>query len=261
MSDSNKKTDADTSYNPDFLYSTSHDPDDPDDLFFDNETRSKLYVKLHKAIVSQGNRNGSGNVESLVNKMIDQMEMCYGYYTFHEKWSPETQQRRRERIESIANHLDGIIDQLKKLDLEAINYILMSAYRNPPAYIGKYSPEELVILANRAENTAWNIFHGESVMNDLLSYAINFREAARTLPRHRLDSPELGMAVELECLFHEYGVMFSVTNTGLAADCLREIYKLASLEIDRVDYWLKRARESKYSSKNRFYPPQNTHEK
>ncbi|MBS0587934.1 MAG: hypothetical protein JSS37_08215 [Proteobacteria bacterium] len=261
MSENNKEPDSNTGYSPDFPDGTSYDPNDPYDACFDKETRSMLFKKLHKAIVLQGNGNCSDNVELLINEIIDRIEMCACYSTLYKKWAPGTQQRRRERIESIANHLDGIIDQLNKLDTEAIKYILMSAYRNPPAYIGKYSPDQLVILANRAENTAWSIFHNDTVMNDLLAYASNFREAAKTLPMHKLDSPEFGIAVELELLFRKYGIKFTVTNTGLAADCLREIYNLAGLQIDRVDYWLKRARDSEHPLKNCYSLPQKTHEK
>ncbi|TXI35671.1 MAG: hypothetical protein E6Q59_10505 [Nitrosomonas sp.] len=228
-------------------------------LVLDTETRLLLTKKLNRAIASQDKYLSEKEIQSEVNKFIDSVELISNSIGFYRKFRIDKQQRRKERLESIANHLDGIIDQIKALDRNAIIYASMTVWKNPPPRIEKCSSLE---ISNQAENTAFDIASGDSVIiKELSAYAFNVREAARTLPKcigdkpmaanyeRSLEKPELGMAVELENLFHKYRIKFTITNTGLAADCLRAIYCLSGLGIDRVDYWLKRACESPFSSR------------
>ena len=253
--------------------SCSDSDQNPGGLSFDKETRSILFEKLHNAFSLHSRLKQSQNISREVDEFIDCLECIADSIGFYRKYGVEKQQRRRERIESIANHLDGIIDQLKHLDRSAIEYVLMFVWNNPPDHIDKCPPEMQIHLANRAENTAFDIVAGKTVMDELLTYSLNIRNAAKTLPKCLGDLPslsryerspfypQLGMSIELENLFYKYKIKFTVTNTGLAADCLREIYNLAGLQIDRVVYWLKSARESERSSKNCYYLPQKAHEK
>ena len=57
------------------------------------------------------------------------------------------------------------------------------------------------------------------------------------------------MALERE--FFKLKIKFIASNSSLAAECLRAIYILGGLNIDRVDYWLKQARDH-YDSQMNF---------
>ncbi len=53
----------------------------------------------------------------------------------------------------------------------------------------------------------------------------------------------MSTAMAVEKLFWDEGLRFTTSNNGLAAECLRAVYQLGGLNIDRVDYWLKKAQD------------------
>lgn len=46
----------------------------------------------------------------------------------YQQIEPESQQRRRERIESLASHIEGAIEQLKQLDSAAFGFVAWSGF-------------------------------------------------------------------------------------------------------------------------------------
>ncbi len=106
-----------------------------DDLIFDSEIRSILAKKLNKAITSQNQFLSAEDIHSKVNEVIDSIELISNSIGFYRKFKIDKQHRRKERLESIANHLDGIIDQLTALDQPAIIYALTTIWSDPPILI------------------------------------------------------------------------------------------------------------------------------
>lgn len=221
----------------------------PEVLPFDDTTREILSEKLRKAMEKTfPNRHAEYN-ESEISIILKILEgHAYGI-TRYQQIEPESQQRRRERIESLAVHIEGVIEQLNRIDSAALGFVAWVGFREISEATG--TPNEFPRGdAAIAKAYMWR----ESNISAMTHFALGVRKAAAILPQHAMntsgkDSPwwslpkELSAAMGVERLFYEQQLKFTISNSGLAAECLRAVYNLAGLEIDRVDYWLKKARD------------------
>jgi len=226
-------------------------------LRFGKETRVRLSEKLHKAIVQQDRLKRPNDIEFEIDVLIGCMEGFAEFIPSIKRLLPEKQQRRQERINSLASHVEGIIDQLKEIDSAALCYSI---------YSGINETAKKDNLPNLIEYGSDFMFKVEAIkdnenLEDLAAFALGLRKAARELPKHSLNASgkdypwyaqgaELGVALGLERLFFQNKIKFIASNSSLAAECLRAIYILGGLDIDRVDYWLKQAIEHYDSSVN-----------
>lgn len=226
-------------------------------LRFDSETRSRLYKRLYDALQAKGRLVGHDDIDFEVEVMIGCMEGYAELLPMYDKWKPETQQRRKERINAMANHLDGIIEQIKALDSPALGYCLSKGFGE----IAKVKD-----LSNPYESSFHAILDAEEIQENnfiegMTAFALGVRKAAKTLPQHSGNTsgkdcdiftqpPRLATASAMERLFIDQGIDYTITETGLAAECLRAIYTLGGLEIERVGHWLKSARDHKDSQAN-----------
>lgn len=226
-------------------------------LRFDRETRIRLSQKLHKAIAQQGRLKRPDDIEFETDVLIGCMEGFAEFIPSIKQLLPEKQQRRQERINSLASHVEGIVDQLKEIDSAALCYSLYSGLNevakkdNLPDSI-KYDWDFMLEVESIKNNENLGV---------LTAFALGLRKAARELPKHSLNASgkdypwyaqgaELGTALALERLLFQNGIKFISSNSSLAAECLRAIYILGGLDIDRVDYWLKQAIDHYDSSIN-----------
>jgi hypothetical protein len=86
----------------------------------------------------------------------------------------------------------------------------------------------------------------EDISPVLAEFSSGVRAASKTLPVSSFEY-RLKTALAIEREFFDRGMAFTVSNTGFSATCLRAVFGLGGEEIDRVDYWLKRARDSEES--------------
>lgn len=224
-------------------------------LEFDSVTKEMLYKRLFSALKDQYTDQSS--LDDTVVVIIGSMCGFAEYIVGLEKSKPERQQRRQERINSLATHMEGIIEQIKALDSPALGYAIYRGYDE----ISKDGD-----IPNPFEPGLDSILQAEITQDSknieiLTKFALGMRKAVRDLPKHSLNTSgkdysmysqnvQLGPALALEDLFFRTGVKFTTSNSGLAAECLRAIYNLAGLDIDRVDYWLKRALDHPDSMKS-----------
>jgi hypothetical protein len=54
-------------------------------------------------------------------------------------------------------------------------------------------------------------------------------------------TPKLYMAESVFVAFDKAGLLFTSGDSGFAAACLREVFNLAGIADDKVDYWLQKA--------------------
>lgn len=230
------------------------DTDDipPQRLRFDELTRKRLLVSLRKAIAKNGDGQNCDERSELLVSILE--GFSDGYHTF-DKFKPESQERRRERLVSIAQNLEGIAEQLKKLDGAASEYACFLSFNE---LVKLEDPNHITPDTwNLADITACASFI-DSLPQTLAAFAVGLRFAEKTLPLHSYNTsgmdanwysapPQLAIALALERQFWEFGLKYTVTNTGLAANCLQAIYSCAGIEVKRVDYWLKQARDHKDS--------------
>lgn len=216
---------------------TRHDPD----LTLSQQAKERLLGKYRKA------RSNAVHDDSTL--FISRIENTADYLIALQELQPESQQRRRERLTSIANHLDAALDQIKQLDSAALGFAVWRGFEELATSKGESNtfPSGMkgveIAYSFREEN-----------LNHLATAALGIRKAAEELPPHSMNSSgkdypwwslpvELAAAMSIERIFWEYQLEFTVSDSGFAADCLREVYGLSGMQIDRVSYWLKNAKE------------------
>lgn len=224
-------------------------------LRFDDITRNRLSALLRDALLKGGCFHPD-EIEFELGVMLGIMENYARAIPKYQELEPESQQRRRERIESLAAHIDGAIEQLIKLDDAALGFAAWKGFEEVSNADGlpNIFPD---CFATIQEAYLWR----KKNVHAMTAFSLGVRKAAVELPQHSMntsgkDSPwyllptELSTAMAIERLFLENTIKFTVSNSGLAAECLRAVYALGGMNIDRVDYWLKRARDHFDSNHN-----------
>lgn len=216
-------------------------------LCFDKTTRdrlTKLFRDAHK-----GRNLSPAEVEFEVTVILRTLEQYASAIPLYEQFQPESQQRRRERIESLAAHLEGALEQLKNLDSAALGFIAWRAKDEMSKTLG--TPNDFPSgLKAAVEAVSWR----EANISAITAFSLGLRKSASELPQHSLNTSgkdypwyslpkELSTAMAVERLFWENNLSFTVSNNGFAAECLRAVFQLGGLHIDRVDYWLRQARD------------------
>jgi hypothetical protein len=219
----------------------------PSRLCFDKTTRDRLAKLFSNAF--KGRDLSPDEIELEVTVTLHTLEQYASAIPLYEQIQPESQQRRRERIESLAAHLEGALEQLKSLDSAALGFIAWRAKDEMSKTLG--TPNDFPSgLKAAIEAVSWR----EANISAITAFALGLRKSASELPQHSLNTSgkeypwyslpkELSTAMAVERLFWENGFRFTIANSGLAAECLRAVFQLGGLHIDRVDYWLKQARD------------------
>lgn len=220
------------------------------ELRFDAETRNQISIKL-KAAWGNLTDDFTYDLDFEVSVMVGILERTAKFILLSQEieLGIESQQRRRERIESLAANIEGAIEQLKRIDTAALGFIAWRGFEEISKAEGV--PNEFPSGMKAVLNAElWR----ESNIPAMTNFALGIRKAIAELPLPPIrtegkDTPlyalskELSSAMMVERLFLENGLNFTISNNGLAAECLRAVYALAGLNIDRVDYWLKKARD------------------
>ncbi|SFF19578.1 hypothetical protein [Nitrosomonas sp. Nm166] len=234
--------------------------DDDIDLRLDSKTRKILSRKLKEAMQATFSEELPVDYDFEVLVMVGILERTAEGILWSQEIELriENQQRRRERVESLAIHIEGAIEQLKQIDTAALGFIAWRGFEEISKAEGV--PNEFPSGMEAVMNAElWR----ESNISAMTNFALGIRKAIAELPllpsrNEGKDTPlyalskELSAAVMVERLFLERGLNFTISNSGLAAECLRAVYTLAELDIDRVDYWLKKARD-RYDSMTSYY--------
>ena len=216
-------------------------------LHFDEITKERLYQLLSSAFKKKNPYDY--NSDSEICLMIIYMECFAEAIPGSEKFLPEKQQRRQERINSLAAHLEGLINQIEALDSPALGYAM---------HRGCEEISNIRKIANPLQSSFDAILEAEFLQDknnikELKAFSLGLRKAAKDLPEHAGNTSgnnypwysqksKTAVALALEKLFFNAGIDFTTSNNGLAAECLRAIYNLGGLKLDRVDYWLRKAK-------------------
>lgn len=228
----------------------SEDISETDDrLRFDDLTRKNLLLKLKQALQQAHSNDHFYDVEFEVSVMLKILEGFANGILLYQKIQPECQQRRRERIKSLAVNIEAAIEQLKQLDTGALGFVAWRGFEEISKAKG---------MLNEFPNGMEAVYKADNFLFENISKMTNFslgiRKAADELPPHPMNTSgkdfpnwaapiQLSTALSIERLFWVQKLKFTLSNSGLAAECLRATYQLAGLKIDRVDYWLTQARD------------------
>ncbi len=220
----------------------------PQRLRFDDLTRGRLLERLRKAIIKSGNNYDCDRRSELLVSIFEGFSESNISLS---RYALERQDRRRERLASIASHIEAIQMQLSLLDDAAKEYTCFICFNE---LIRAENPNHKTPDTYNLEDMLASASLNELLPQLLRAYSSGIKEAERSLPFHSNNQsgkdlpwykvkPQLALALALEKAFFDHRIKYSTTLTGLAAECLRAIYSHSSFEVDRVDYWLKQAKD------------------
>jgi hypothetical protein len=211
------------------------------DLEFTNDQREKLEAEFKKV--------ASGfDVDDLADTFVSTIER-YAKTALEFDARPLERQKQRERdIESVSVALRRLNEALSRLDSAALGHwyghvvdaLAKAGFEASP------SDNQMVSMLNnplRAMVEGGEMRAQMSAMLDVITEATT--KSGSCLPKHdhAENDGRLKTALALERLILENRIAFEATETGFAAVCLRAIFDLAGIDVDRVSYWLKKAAE------------------
>jgi hypothetical protein len=239
------------------MQDNQHDDEMPEPrLRFDDYTRQKLSEEFRRKIT--GRNYSDYHSENSSEVFLAILEGYAAAIPIFAKYKPPKQEIRKELLASLSLHLSESIDKIKKIDDAALGYALWCGFEQ----MAKLGNEENPLAAGMAACFEAEILR-ETYIKDLEAFQLGVQKAAKNLPLHSLNTSgddcewysmptELSTATAIEKLFIDNGLDFTLSESGFSAACLRAVFALGGLNIDRVSYWLKKAKNHKNSWSN-FY--------
>lgn len=162
---------------------------------------------------------------------------------------PPDQKARKQAFTSVANAVEKLDQALSSMDSEALGWWYSHVVDKVSPLGVQVSREDGQVVAMREERLRRVVEAGEWRQQfRLIAGAVveATKEAADTLPKHEHVESDvrLGKALALERQMIENQLPFEATETSYAAKCLRAMFDLASLDVEKVSYWLRKAKDS-----------------
>jgi hypothetical protein len=160
--------------------------------------------------------------------------------------TPPNQKTRIRSLNSVANALAKLDQALGTLDSGALGHLyakvaeaMMEAGSLPSEAAnrsGSLRQSPALVVAEAGE--------GRKVLRTVIAALVNAtKSAAGDLPTfdHVENDPKLGVVRQLERLMREHQLPFEASETGFAAQCVRAMFDLADVNVEKVGYWIKKA--------------------
>ncbi len=231
---------------------------------FDPDTRKRLAEKYKE----QRRNLGADNLGDLLDEEAEVFLRILENYAhaipLFEQHDPPKTQKRKECVKGLSNKLSGLLDALKEIDSTALGYIAFNALKIleddgtdiSPALEPYTMDLEHIHAAIKGEElkpkltphkAACLAFDARKELIPILAaLSVAAKDASRELPVYDFDTT-LKTALAVERTFWENGLPFVATDSSFAGECLREVYQLGGLQIDRVQYHLQKALDSEES--------------
>lgn len=219
-------------------------------LEFTSEQKAKLIRAYRVAIGGEPHDS-----EMCAEIFADIIEGYAGSIPDYLEITPPIQKDRERAIDSFIVGIEKIDSALADMDSAALGWL----YAN---MVDKFATEGIQISCDDGEIASMRnhphqaMVEAGELRGRLRRIASSAAEAAAnardTLPKsERVENdPRFKMAQYLERQIIEEGIAFSTNETGFAAQCLRAIYELGGLEVEKVGSWLKKAADAPDSFTN-----------
>jgi len=224
-------------------------------LKFDATTRSALSQKFITALM-EGNP-GFTDFDGSADREGDLFVRCLEGIAENSQYSVtrETQKRRRERVEAVANALDALIDYIGAVDDAALGYALWNglnkASENEAIFSNADRSDVQMMEGMPSVLLAYRLQQGREA-EALRSFADGVRGSIKTLPP--LDKRQHDFIDQLAKFIEDYlarrNIQVTTSDTGLAGSALIATVELAELHAPRAGYRMKMANDSPDSWKN-----------
>lgn len=209
-------------------------------LEFDPYTRAELEEEFKRQF-NVGRTLSPSDIDFEAKVFIGTLQNYADGIPAFQRMKPPEQKRRREKVRALANTLEKLHEALTCMDSAALGFAL---------WCGLREVESTGLGSNPLPPGMPAVIEASVLRGDALPFLAAFscgvQKAIKELPSHEFNFL-LKTALAVERTFFDYQLPFTVSNSGFAATCLRAVFKLGGLEIDRVDYWLTEARDSEDS--------------
>jgi hypothetical protein len=161
---------------------------------------------------------------------------------------PDNQKSRERVFDSLGNAFAKLDQSLSELDSEALGYWyahVVDALAKSGIQLSSADNQ----LTSMLDHPLRAVVEGGELRKDLrqmIKLIVQSTITAKeSLPKYdRVENDiRLRKAKALERLVIEHGLPFDTSETGYPAACLRAIFDLAGLEVEKVSYWLKKAED------------------
>lgn len=159
---------------------------------------------------------------------------------------PPAHKERQRAIVSFVNGVEKVDAALRDLDSSALGWLYANLVDKFASEGIRISPDDDGIISMREHPIQSQVEAGElrvklrRIASTLVDAAA---EARGTLPKSdRIENdPRMQIAKNLERTIIENGIEFSTSESGFPAQCLRAVFELGGLDVEKVGYWLKKA--------------------
>ena len=160
--------------------------------------------------------------------------------------APPDQKARTRALDSVSNALTKLDQALAALDSSALGY-LYAKVADALAVVGfqlSESDNRSVSMIDNPPLAVAEAGEGRQRLRKIIAEIVKATNSASedlpTFDRVENDS-RLRAAREMERLMREHQLPFEANETGFAAQCIRAMFELADLDVEKVGYWIKKA--------------------
>lgn len=207
------------------------------ELEFDEDTRQRLKSRFIEEFKKKHPKAFIREIEFEANVFVKILESHGNAIPELQKHTPPKQQRRKEQILSMAKALDRLVDQFKELDSAARGFAVWRGFEEVARTLKEENPLKPGMYAVEDVHE-----FKDDLITELSAFSLGLHNAAKELPEYDFNIP-LRVAIWIEHRFFENRLDYTTSETGFAAECLRAVFNLGGLQIDRVGYWLASARK------------------
>lgn len=161
---------------------------------------------------------------------------------------PPIQKNRQRAIDSFVNAIEKMDVALADLDSGALGWLyanVVDKLSKNGVCIGPYDGG-MVSMRNHPQQAMVEAGEMRAELRKLAGWVVDAAtEARNTLPlSERVENdPRLMTAKALERQIIENVIEFSTSETGFPAQCLRAMFELGGLDVEKVSHWLKKVAE------------------
>lgn len=222
---------------------TGHDDGDRYELRFTEEQKQAL---LEAYIVARAGYADLGDDGFNARVFVDVLESWGDSIQEFSGRRPDNQKERVLALNSINVAFFKLDEALSKLDSGALGYWYAHIADATEEAMRDSSISESAFVSMVNQPTRAIVEGGEmrQALRTLISAWVKSTElAASTLPKHnhQQNDDRLQTARGLERMVIEHQIPFTTSETGFPALCLRAVFDLGGLEVEKVSYWLKKA--------------------
>ncbi len=223
-------------------------PDEPDryKLEFTKSQRDELKTGYLDNRQSGNGRFSQDDMDSEATVFVRTIEAWAGAENYFEASVPDEQKARKNTLKSVKVAVEKLDQALNELDSEAMGYLYAHLVDGLAVSGVQLSADDNKMTSMLNEHLRAVVEGGEmrKTIRALASTIVDAtNKASNSLPKydHVANDPRLRMAKQMERFMFEHQLPFEARDSGFAVQCLRAMFELAGIDVEKPGYWIKKA--------------------